>query len=297
MDRITAAEVFVETVARGSISAAANHLEMSRAMATRYVAQMEAWADGRLLHRTTRRLSLTAAGEDVLLAARELLTVARSVKGLGSDEGAVLKGQLRVSCASIFAEHCLTDALTEFMMLHPEVGIDLHIADRITNLAEEGVDLAIRVTNDLDPNVVARRLGDVHSVICASPAYIAQRGLPGHARDLSAHNCLAYANLGRSAWAFEHRSEKIEVAVSGNFSSNDASVVARAALHGAGIAVLPRFAAAKAINEGRLIPMLEDFRVQPLGVYAVYLSRSRMPKSLRALIDHLAVSVRLLASA
>lgn len=289
MDRLTAASVFVETVARGSISAAATHLGMSRAMATRHVALMEEWAGARLLHRTTRKLSLTGAGEDVLPICREMLSLSQGFSDLGRQSGGAVAGQLRVTASSIFAEYRLTAALMEFLAQHPAVQLDLQIVDRTTNLAEDGIDLALRVTNALDAGVIARRIGTVRSVICASPSYLALHGTPTAPHELSAHNCLTYAHHGRSLWHMHHAGEALAIPVSGNFSTNEAAVIVRSALAGTGIALLPDFAARRAIADGRLTALLPQVEAEQLGLFAVYLSRLHMPPALRALIDFLAV--------
>ncbi len=287
MDRLTAAKVFLETVARGSISAAAAHLDMSRAMATRYIGVMEEWADIRLLHRTTRKLSLTAAGEQLLPICKELVALSADVKVLGAQAESAPKGLLRVTAPSIFAEYCLTDLLMEFLQLYPAVTIDLQIADGMTNLAQEGIDLAIRVTDNLDPSVIAKQLGEVDSFICASPAYLKRHGMPGDVRDLAVHNCLTYAYYGRSLWHFIVDGENVSVPVTGSFSTNEASIIVRAALSGTGVSMLPHFAAAQAIKDGRLVRLFAEHRIKPIGIHAVYLSRQRMPNALKVLIDFL----------
>lgn len=288
MDRLTAASVFLETVARGSISAAAAHLGMSRAMATRHIALMEEWAGTRLLHRTTRRLSLTGAGEELLPLCRNMIALSQGFGDLGRHSGGAVSGLLRITASSIFAEYRLTEPLAEFLLAYPGVTLDLQIVDRTTNLAEDAIDLALRVTNVLDPGVIARRLGTINSVICASPSYLAANGVPAAARDLSAHNCLTYAHHGRSLWHMNESGEMLAVQVSGNFSTNEAAVIVRAALAGVGIALLPDFAAHAALAEGRLVRILPDTEAEPLGLFAVYLSRRHMPPALRALIDFLA---------
>lgn len=288
MDRLTAMTVLLETVARGSISAAAEHMGLSRAMASRYVALMEEWAGARLLHRTTRKLSLTAAGAEVLPVCKQILALSRDVSELGSLAESTPKGLLRITASSIFSQYCLADLLSQFLRHHPAVSVDLQIVDRMTNLAEDGIDLAIRVTQALDPNVIARRLGDVRSVVCASPAYLAAHGTPANIRDLSAHNCLTYAHYGSGTWQFNAAGETVQVPIAGNFTTNEASIVVRAALNGTGIALLPHFAAAEAIKDGRLVQLVADAEVETLGVFAVYLSRQHMPTALRALIDFLA---------
>lgn len=292
MDRLTAAKVLLETVGRGSISAAAAHLGMSRAMATRYIGLMEAWAEARLLHRTTRKLSLTAAGEQALTLCKELIALSDHVGLLGAQAEDSPKGLVRLSASSIFSEYCLTSILMNFLSEHPAVEIDLQIMDRSINLAEEGIDLAIRVTNDLDPNLIAKKLGEVRSVVCASPSYIANHGRPKHALDLTVHNCLTYAYYGRTIWRFNAKGEDFSVPVSGNFSTNEAAIVVRAAISGAGVALLPHFAASAEIEAGRLVQLLPDFQVKPMSVYAVYLSRHRMPAAMRALIDYIAENLK-----
>ena len=287
MDRITAAKVFLETVRRGSISSAAEHLGMSRAMATRYVGSIEEWAQARLLHRTTRKLSLTPAGELTVPICQELIRLSESVNAVGTASENIPKGLVRLTASSIFAEHCLADVLMKFLQLNPAVSIDLQVVDRMTNLAEEGIDLAIRVTNDLDPNLIATKLGDVHSCICASPEYLTKHGVPENVQDLTAHNCLTYAHFGRSVWHFSGGEDTVTVPVAGNFTTNEAAIVVRAALSGTGIAMLPGFAVTREIADGRLVRLFPDEHITPLGIYAIYLSRHRMPGALTALIAFL----------
>lgn len=287
MDRVLAAEVFVETVARGSMSAAADHLNISRAMASRYISTVEDWAGTRLLHRTTRKLSLTAAGEQIIPVCKELLALAQDMELTGSLQDGSPKGSLRVAATSILSEYCLTDAIVSFLAKYPAMSIDLQAADRTINLAEDAVDLAIRITNTPDPQLIARKLGDCSSTICASPRYLESHGVPAHVPDLAAHNCLTYAYFGDSVWRLASLEGTDEVAVQGNFSTNEALVLKRATVQGAGLAMLPSFAVAQEIKSGVLIEVLPDFKAPRLGVYAMYLSRVRMPPSLRVLIDHL----------
>ncbi|UZE25985.1 LysR family transcriptional regulator [Pseudomonas sp. B21-056] len=292
MDRVFAAQVLVETVARGSISAAAEHLQISRAMASRYIAAMEEWAQARLLHRTTRKLSLTAAGEQIVPVCKEFLALSQEVALAASFLDGTPKGLLRVTASSIFAEYCLADTLVAFLSEFPAMSIDLQVIDRTVNLAEDAIDLAIRITNSPDPQLIARKLGECSSVLCASRAYLDAHGIPVQIQDLAAHNCLTYAYFGQSIWRFNAGGEESAVAVQGNFSTNEALVLMRAASGGAGIAMLPRFAVSKALDEGRLVEVLPDFEAERLSIYAVYLSRHRMPPSLRVLIDFLSANLK-----
>lgn len=289
MDRVTAAEVFVEIAERGSMVAAADALDMSRAMVTRYLAQMEQWAGARLLHRTTRRLSLTAAGEQVLERCRGMLAFAAEMPTLPADDASAVRGLLRVACAQSLAQEVLAPAITAFLRRHPLALVDLRIDSRAVNLVEERIDLAIRITNDLDPNLIARRLGDCASVVCAAPAYLAEHGTPARPEALAGHNCLTYSYFGRSLWEFaDAAGARISVPVGGNLSANEAQVLLAAAGHGAGISMQPLYAARSLIDAGRLVALLPGFEAKALGIHAVFQSHRHMQPVLRALLDFLA---------
>lgn len=287
MDRFTALEVFSETVKRGSISAAAEHLGLSRAMASRYIALLEEWTGARLLHRTTRKLSLTIAGEQALIVCGEIKQMTDNLAVLGPDSVARPRGKLRLTSNSIFAQFCLTELLINFLAVQPDIQVDLNVADRTVDLAEEGIDLAIRVSGELDPNLYARKLGDCSSVVCASAAYLQKNGAPASLSDLKTHNCLSYTYFGQSVWRFSKDGEALNVPVSGNLSTNEAAILLRATLLGAGIAILPLFAVENEIASGRLVALLPDYTADRLTVSAVYLTHKQMPLAQRVLIDYL----------
>ena len=288
MDRITAAEVFVCIAERASMTAAADTLDMSRAMVTRYLAQMEQWAGARLMHRTTRRLSLTEAGVATLERCRRMLEAAADMSSATATGSDTPRGLLRIACSQSLACDVLASAVSVFLHRHPEVSVDLQIDSRPVNLVQDRIDLAIRLTNDLDPNLIARRLGDCASVICASPQYIDRQGKPEQVQALSTHNCLTYSYFGKSMWEFDVKGDRITVPVSDNLSANEPQVLLSACLEGAGIAMQPLYAAAPHIASGRLVELLPQAIVQGLGVHALYASRKQMPSALRALLDFLA---------
>jgi DNA-binding transcriptional LysR family regulator len=290
MDRLIAAQVFVRIVEGGSMAAASDALQMSRAMVTRYLAQMENWAGTRLLHRTTRRQSLTAAGEQVLERCRHLLSIAEEIAQPPQGEDAsVVRGLLRVACAQSLAQEVLVPVVDEFLRTHTQVAIDLHIDSRPVNLVEDRIDLAIRITNDLDPNIVARRLGECESVVCATPAYLVAHGVPRTVQDLALHNCLVYSYFGRSLWEFIDASgQRASVPVGGNLSANESQVLRAAVLAGVGIGLQPVYAVAGALARGELQALLTDWRPAALGIHAIYATRRHMSPALRALLDTLA---------
>jgi len=286
MDRITAAKVFVVIAERGSMIAAADALDMSRAMVTRYLAQMEQWAEARLFHRSTRRLSLTDAGEETLIRCRAMLEVAGGMRASGAQADGV-RGLLRISCSPSLGQAAMAPAVTRFLQVHPHTRVDLQMTNQAVNLVEDRIDLAIRITNALDPNLIARRLASCASVVCASARYLEAHGTPTRLEELGAHNCLTYSHFGKHLWHFERGAEMVAVPVSGNLSANDPLVLLTATQAGAGIALQPRYSAAPLIARGELVELLPGFAPQEMGVHGVYSSRQHMPAALRAMLDFL----------
>nr|WP_298136027.1 LysR family transcriptional regulator [uncultured Pseudomonas sp.] len=287
MDRLTATRVFVEVVDRGSQTAAAEALEMSRAMVSRYLGELEGWVGARLLHRSTRKLSLTGIGEQLLPQCREMLAVAEAMQGVSASDDRVPRGNLRVACSQSFAQAWLVHALDEFIGLYPQVGIDLLIGSQAVNLVEARVDLALRITNQLDPNLIARQLAVCRSAVCATPAYLKRHGTPQRPTDLAQHNCLSYAYFGRSIWEFQRAGEPFAVAVSGNLSANESMVLLEATLADMGISLQPLYSVAGLLRSGALVRLLPEYQPQELGIHALYGTRRQMPPALRALLDFL----------
>lgn len=287
MDRITAAEVFVTIVDRGSMIAAAETLEMSRAMVTRYLAQMEQWAGARLLHRTTRKLSLTDAGERTLERCRQMLVLAGEIDLVEEGQSDELRGLLRITCSQSLGQTALVGAVAQYLKRHPQVAVDLQMNNRAVNLVEERIDLALRITNELDPNLIARPLSTCASVVCAAPAYLAAHGTPRQPQDLALHNCLTYSYFGKSLWHFDAQGVKSAVAVSGNLSANESVVLMAGTVQGAGISMQPYYSAAPLLASGELVELLPDYRPQSMGIYGIYTSRRQMPATLRTMLDFL----------
>lgn len=288
MDRISAARVFVTIAERGSLTAAAELLDMSRAMVTRHLAEMESWAGARLFHRSTRRISLTAAGEATLARCQEMLALAAQVPMAGDQNTEQLGGILRMACAPSLAQETLAAAIARFLLRHPAAAVDLQIGNKAINLVEDRIDLAIRITNTLDPGLIARRLGECPSVICASPRYLSRHGTPQRVEDLALHNCLTYTYFGKSLWHFMRAGNALSVAVSGNLSANDSVVLLHAALEGGGISMQPSYSASPHLASGALVALLPEATPQTLGIHGLYTSREYQPALLRGMLDFLA---------
>jgi DNA-binding transcriptional LysR family regulator len=288
MDRLTATRVFVEVVDRGSQTAAAEHLDLSRAMVSRYLAALEGWVGARLLHRTTRKLSLTQVGNDVLPHCREMLHTAEMMRATGIKATDGPSGNLRIATSQSFAQTWLSPVLVDYLARYPNTSVDVLVNSQAVNLVEERIDLALRITNQLEPNQVARHLGTCHSVVCAAPGYLQRAGTPSQPQELATHNCLSYSYFGRNVWQFENTEGRQDVAVDGNLSSNDTGVLLEAALNGGGICLQPLYAAAPLLESGRLVRLLPQWQPQPLGIHAIYASRRQMLPALRALLDFIA---------
>lgn len=287
MDRLTAMQVFVEVAGQGSFTAAADKLDMSRAMATRYVAELEQWLGTRLLQRTTRSVTLTDAGEHCLRRSQQMLALMADVQEETSHQGGELRGQLRITCSVSLAYAQLAAAVADFLHAHPQLKIDLNASEGALNLVEARVDLAIRITQEPDPLLIARALAPCESVLVASSAYLARYGTPAHPRDLTAHRCLSFANFGKSVWEFAQGDVVEGVAVASPFSANEATALLQAALAGGGVALQPTYLANPHLARGELVQLLPDWRVPRMTIYALYTSRRHLAPAVRAFLDFL----------
>ena len=288
MDRLNAMRVFVTVVDLGSQSAAADHLDLSRPVVSRYLAELEAWVGARLLHRTTRKLSLTAAGNETLPRCRQMLELSEDMQTAVGSAGDTPRGLLRISVSTSFGQSQLAAAVTDYVRLNPGVTIDLQMLDRTVNLVDERIDLAIRTSRELDPSLIARQLTVCRSVLCASPAYLREHPAPRRVDDLSQHNCLTHSYFGKSLWHFTCDGEELSVPVQGNISANEASTLLSATLSGAGVSLLPSYQAGVHVQRGDLVRLLPDAEPRVMNIYAVYASRKHMPAALRSMLDFLA---------
>jgi DNA-binding transcriptional LysR family regulator len=288
MDRLTAIQVFVEVAGTGSFSAAADKLDMSRAMVTRYVGELEQWLGARLLQRTTRRVTLTDAGDSCLRRSQQMLSLMQDVQEETSTQGGALRGQLRVTCSVSLTYAQLAAAVADFLQLHPQLKIDINASEGALNLVDARIDLAIRISAEPDPALIGRVLAPCTSVLVASPAYLAAHGVPQAPADLATHRCLSYANFGKSVWKLQRGEEHAQVSVSSHLSANEATVLLRAALAGGGVALQPTYLANLHLRDGSLQAVLTDWKLPTMNIYALYPSRKHLSPAVRALLDCLA---------
>lgn len=288
MDRLVAMRVFAEVATSGSFSATAEKLDMSRAMVSRYVGEMEQWLQARLLQRTTRRVTLTDAGEQTLRRCQQLLALTQDLEEetAHTSEGC-LRGQLRLTCSVSFAVAQLGAAITDFLAVHPQLRVDLDANESPLNLVERRIDLAIRISAEPDPQLIGRPLARCESALVASPAYLAAHGIPQQPADLVRHRCLSYANFGKSVWELTKNGTTERVGVPCQFSANEVTTLMHAALADGGIALQPTYLVNPYLKNGALQAVLPDWQLPVMTIYALYPSRRHLSPAVRALLDHL----------
>lgn len=289
IDIVASMRVFTAVVDAGSFAGAADKLDLSRGMATRYVAQLEAHLGVRLLNRTTRKLSLTEAGTDYYQRATQVLAMVEEAETSVAQEASVPRGTLRVTSSQAFGVRHLGWTVTEYLQRYPGVQIDVTLNDRVVDLVEEGFDLAVRVAARIEPGLVARKLAPARIVACASPGYLKKHGAPKSPEELGDHNCLTYANWSlQNEWCFRRKDVERKVSISGNLRGNNGDILSTAAIEGLGVILHPTFMVYEALREKRLVRILSDWKVDDLTVFAVYPNRKFLPPKVRSFIDFLA---------
>lgn len=288
IDILAGMRVFTAVVDSGSFAGASDKLNMSRGMATRYVAQLETHLGVRLLQRTTRKLSLTEAGTDYYQRAIQIIAAIEDAEYSATQGSMDPRGKLRITTATAFAIGQLDRAITAYLRRYPNVEVELMTSERMVDLVDEGFDLAVRIAKQLSPGLIARRLAPVRIVVCASPDYLKTHGTPASPEELVHHNCLFYSSSTyRNRWYFCRDGVDHTVQVKGNFHVNEGQVLVNAALEGMGILYEPDFLVYDAIKHKRLVRILEDWETDEFSLYAVYASRQFLPPKVRSFIDFL----------
>ena len=288
MDTLELIRTFREVAQRGSFSAAARTLDLSRPNVSKYVAELETRVGVRLLNRTTRNVSLTDAGSLLLERSTPLMEMIDLTRAELQGRALVPSGRLRLTAPHGLAQTGLPGLLGEFMREYPAVTLSLHLDNRVTDMVDEGIDIALRVGRIGDDNLIVRKLQAVPFVVAASPGYWAERGLPGHPDDLAGHYALTYSVLGPNPeWRFEVGGEPLSVPVSSRMDASDAAPLVSVALQGLGMVWLPRLLLQPHIDSGALQPVLQDFSPRDVWLYAAYVQRRHNSAALKALLAFL----------
>ncbi|MFZ6686819.1 LysR family transcriptional regulator [Undibacterium sp. SXout11W] len=293
MDQLKAMEIFVEVARQRSFSAAGKQLGISRALVSKMILQLEAELGTRLLHRSTREVSLTESGIAYLEPCSASVEQAKLARQAITQSGSELAGALRIQAPTSFGSEWLADALARFTMLHPKLQASLHVDDNLLDPFRHGFDLSIRVGGIPDSRGLQMRpLAPCRGILCASPAYLAQHGTPLHPSDLRQHRCLHFSHLTQGAsWRFsrlhENQTEELMVDIVPSFSSNNGKVLHQAALRGAGIVYDTTFLAWRDLLDGKLVPVLRHWALPLNNLTALYPSTRKVAPKIRALIDFL----------
>ena len=293
MDITDELRAFVATAQTGSFTAAAGQLGVSNRLTSKYVAELEARLGVRLLQRTTRRVGLTPAGEDLLARAPALLDDLDDLLAGVSEGSRGLTGLIRISAPVTFGEIYVGAMLGRFAETHPGISIDLRLNDSFADLAQDGIDLAFRIGRSDMLSLKSRKLGELRSVAAASPSYLEAHGRPHSPDDLTRHRCIVDTNRrAPRRWTFRRNGTEEAITVQGLFQVNSARAAAQLAMQGHGIVYTPRFALREGLADGRLQEVLSEYESESSILSAVYLEGRIMPRKIRALIDFAAEDIR-----
>lgn len=293
MDKLDAMQTFVRVAEAGSFIAVANQLQVARSVVTRQIAALEKYLGTKLITRSTRSLALTAAGSAYLEKCRVILNMVDAAESSLAEEKTVPRGRIRLGLPLSYGLQELMPALLDFARDQPFIELIMDLSDQRANLIEEGLDLSIRITAELQPGDIVRKLGECQLLTLASPGYLAQHGEPRHPSELRHHDCLIYASdSATTQWAYCEGTQGLQVPVRGRIVANNGSALTEAAARGMGITRQPDFIAAPYLAQGRIKSVLQDFEIAPLGIYAVLPSNRYIPHRVSALIEHLAQALQ-----
>ena len=288
MDVTLAMKSFVRVVESGSFSAVARELGTTQPAVSKHIAWLERHLGSRLMERTTRKLSLTQEALQYYERAKAILEQIEDAERLVRRGRSEITGVLRIGCSVGFGRFQVVPRLKTFLAMHPRLRIDLRMSDAMTDLLEEGIDVAIRIGELADSNLIARHIGTTHRVVVASPAYLKGRKPPRHPQELTAHECVIYTGLAtRNEWRFTGPNGAQSVRVQGRFEVNSSEGVREAVLAGIGIGFSPAWLFADELRAKTLRVLLPNYRAASLPIHGVSPASRRFAAKVRALLDFL----------
>lgn len=286
MDLLDSMKVYVMTVEKGSLSAAAAASDMSATMAGNHLRALEQRLGMQLLHRTTRRQHLTAFGEDYYARCKDILRLVAETDLQAQDMRLAPAGRLRISAPLTFGSEALTPALADYLARYPKVDVELDLSDRVVDLMEDGFEAAIRIGRlPQDAGLIARPLAPYRSMICAAPDYLARHGTPQEPEALARHACLSFG-CAPAHWRLQRDGREWRIPVSGRVQVNNGQALRNAAVHGLGVVMQPAIVLEAEVRAGRLVQLLADYELPSRPMHIVFLpDRYRSPR-LRSFIDY-----------
>jgi DNA-binding transcriptional LysR family regulator len=286
MDRLREIEVFVAVADAGSFAKAGRGLRLSPPAVTRAIAALEDRLGARVFNRTTRSLTITDVGQRFLESARRVLADLDAAEKAAMGETAVPQGHLAITASVTFGRSALAPVVCGFLARHPRVTASVLLLDRVVNLVEEGVDVAVRIGHLPDSSLIAKRIGAVHRVLVASPDYLARRGAPASPADLRLHSMIAFTGLmPNREWRFLNGQKTGSIALHPTFEINDAVAAIQAAEMGHGITIALSYMVSEQVRDGKLVPVLDIFTLPPQPVHLVYPHARLVAPKIRAFVD------------
>ena len=286
LDRLESMSTLLAAVEAGSLSAASRKLGMPLATVSRKVSELEARLRTRLVNRTSRRLTLTDAGRSYVAACKRILEDIEEAERAAAGEYSAPRGDLTITAPIVFGRLHVLPVAMEFLKAYPDIDLRLALADRLINLLEDQVDLAVRIGDLPDSSLVAMRIGAIRRVVCGSPEYLAKRGTPKSAGDLGTHDCITFEGLASAdAWTFAKGKSQASVAVHSRLLVNTAEAAIDAAIAGIGLTRVLSYQAAAAIEAGTLAVVLREFEPAPWPVSLIHAGQPLLPQKLRAFLD------------
>lgn len=289
MDTLDGFKTVIAVVETGSFTAAAVRLDMSKALVSKYVGQIERQLGIRLFNRSTRALALTEAGQSYYQGALALTNQYAQLVDTVTGEQSNPRGLIRISTSVTFGDTLLSPKLPLFLQQYPDLKLELQLTDRKIDMLEEGIDVVIRIGGVDDSSLVARQINHFPLVLCASPDFIKEHGMPQCVADLCAFNCISDSNfkVGKQ-WPFTDKNGNTEtITVNANISVNSPRSVRILLIEGAGIGLVPKYIVQDALNEGLLVELLSEYKTLSFGMFAIYPHRRYLPNKVRCFIDFL----------
>jgi DNA-binding transcriptional LysR family regulator len=292
MNKLSAMETFVRIVDKGSLTAAAQALDTSLPSVVRTLAALERELGVRLLNRTTRRIHLTDEGAQYLERCRAIVSAVQETEAAFSARRAEPQGRLTVTAPVLFGRRYVAPIVSDFLQRHQKVSAELVLVDRLVNLVEEGIDVAVRISRLPDSSLVAIPVGTVRRVVCASPEYLRRAGTPRDPQELRAHSCVRHTGFGRGDWQFRVGRRTVAVPVNAVFTCTDIDSSLEACASGRGLGMFLSYQAAPYRKEKKLSYVLEEFETEPVPVQVVYAQTRLVTGKVRAFVDECVARLR-----
>jgi len=294
MDRLEAMSIVLRTVEKGSLTAAAKALNMPLPTLSRKVSELEAYLGTKLLQRSTRKLTLTDAGQDYVAAVKRIMEAIEEVERAASSEYTTPRGELVLTAPLLFGQMYMLPIVTDFLATYPDINVRLLLSDRNLHLYDDHVDMAVRLGALPDSSMIATRVGSMDTVVCASPDLLAAHGTPEHPKDLQTLPCVVFTGPSSANWSFRDPGGKREFGVDilPRLSVTAAEAAVQAALRRTGVTRVYRYHCADELRAGKLVQILHDYDVAAIPVHLVHAARGQLPLKMRVFLDFAAGKLR-----